>query len=291
MAKGIWFTEDHENGLELSFKIKNTLVSKQTLYQKLNIYDTYKYGILLTLDDIVMTTEKDEFVYHELITHVPLFSHQDPEKVLIIGGGDGGTAREVVKHPEITTIDMVEIDQEVVEMSKRYMPFLAKELTNSKVHLFFQDGLEFVKNTPSRYDVIIIDSTDPIGPGEGLFNTEFYTNCLNRLNDGGILVAQAESPFNNPEWVSQIFAKLRNVFPVVRAYNGTIPTYPGNLWCFAFCCKNPETLNFFHERRFNALQLKLRYYNKEIHQACFALPEFVKQLCQTTTLSLNSKKE
>jgi len=280
MAGGLWFAEDQQQGLELSFKIKNTLVSKQTKYQKLDIYETYKHGILFTLDDFVMTTEHDEFVYHELIAHVPLFSHKHLENVLIIGGGDGGTAREVVKHP-VTKIDMVEIDEEVVEMSKKYMPSLSKELTNPKVHLFFQDGVEFVQNTASEYDLIIIDSTDPLGPGEGLFDTEFYRTCLTALKDRGILVAQAESPFDNPNRVEQIFSKLRNVFPVVSAYTGIIPTYPGGLWCFAFCCKEPEALNFFDEARYNALQLELRYYNKRIHTACFALPEFVKTLCQT----------
>lgn len=280
MAGGVWFTEDHQEGIKLYFKVRKTLISKQTKYQKLDIYDTDKYGILLVLDDILMTTEKDEFVYHELIAHVPLFSHKCPEEVLIIGGGDGGTAREVVKHPGVTKIDMIEIDREVVEMAKQYMPFVSKELTNPKVHLLFQDGLEFVKNTTSRYDVIIIDSTDPIGPGEELFNTEFYINCLHLLKEGGILVAQAESPFNNPDWVERIFSTLRNVFPVVNSYTGIIPTYPGGLWCFAFCCKDRETLHFFDETRFDKLQLALRYYNKHIHHACFALPEFVKTLCQ-----------
>jgi spermidine synthase len=176
----------------------------------------------------------------------------------------------------------VEIDQDVVEMSKRYMPFLAQELTNPKVHLFFRDGVKFVKNTSSQYDIIIIDSTDPIGPGEGLFNTKFYTHCLKRLNEGGILVAQAESPFNDPDWVRQIFSKLHNVFPVLSAYTGAFPNYGGGLWCFAFCCKNRETLTFFDEKRFEELQLPLRYYNKDIHHACFALPEFVRQLCDIT---------
>ena len=280
MISGVWYTEDHKDGVTLSLKIKKTLVSKHTPFQKLDIYDTEKYGILLTLDDLVMTTAKDEFVYHELITHVPLFAHKQPERVLIIGGGDGGTAREVVKHPTVAHVDMVEIDQDVVEMSKQYMPFLSKELTNPKVHLFFQNGVEFVKKASITYDVIIIDSTDPIGPGEGLFNAQFYTNCLNILSDDGILVAQAESVFNCPDWVRQTFAKLRDVFPVVNAYLGTIPTYPGGLWSFAFCCKQPEVAQFFDERRYDELQLDLRYYNKAIHHACFALPNFVQDLCQ-----------
>jgi spermidine synthase len=279
MSGGTWFTEDQLNGLELSLKVKETLVSKQTPYQKLDIYDTYKYGILLTLDNLVMTTEQDEFVYHELIAHVPLFSHKNPQEVLIIGGGDGGTAREVVKHPSLTKVDMVEIDEQVVRMAQKYMPFLAKELTNPKVHLFFQDGVEFVKNATSMYDVIIIDSTDPIGPGEGLLNTEFYQNCSKILKEGGIVVSQAESPFNNPDWVRETFSKLRNVFPVVHAYIGMIPTYPGGSWCFAFCCKEPETPDFFDEARFKTLQLHLGYYNQGIHKACFALPEFAKKLC------------
>jgi len=280
MSGGAWFTEDQLGGQEFSLKITNTLVSKQTPFQKLDIYETEKYGVLLTLDDLVMTTEKDEFVYHELIAHVPLFSHPEPQRVLIIGGGDGGTAREVVKHPCVEHVDMVEIDQDVVEMSKKYMPFLAHELTHPKVYLYFQDGVEFVKTAASRYDIIIIDSTDPIGPGEGLFNTAFYTHCLAILKDDGVLVAQAESPFNNPDWVTEAFSKLRNVFPLVHAYVGMIPTYPGGSWCFAFCSKISERVGFFDEARFDRLRLDLHYYNKAIHYAAFALPEFVKQLCQ-----------
>ncbi|MDY0092422.1 MAG: polyamine aminopropyltransferase [Candidatus Vecturithrix sp.] len=280
MISGIWYTENYTDGVALSLKVKEHLVSKRTPFQKLDMYETEKYGTLLTLGDLVMTTAKDEFVYHELITHVPLFAHTQPERVLIIGGGDGGTAREVVKHPTVTHVDLVEIDQEVVDMSKQYMPSLSKELTNPKVHLFFQDAVEFVKTVSATYDVIIIDSTDPIGPGEGLFNKEFYMNCLKLLNDTGILSAQAESVFNCPDWVQQTFAKLREVFPVVKAYLGTIPTYPGGLWSFAFCCKQPEIVHFFDEARYEKLQLDLRYYNKTIHRACFALPNFVQELCQ-----------
>ncbi len=280
MSGGAWFTEDQLGGQEFSLKITKTLVSKQTAFQKLDIYETEKYGILLTLDDLVMTTEQDEFVYHELITHVPLFSHPNPRKVLIIGGGDGGTAREVVKHPSVEHVDMVEIDQDVVDMSRQYMPFLAHELANPKVHLYFRDGVEFVKNATEKYDIIIIDSTDPIGPGEGLFNTAFYIDCSAILKDDGILVSQAESPFNNPNWVTEAFSKLRNVFPVVHAYVGMIPTYPGGSWCFAFCSKTPERIGSFDEARFDDLALDLHYYNKAIHYAAFALPEFVKRLCE-----------
>jgi spermidine synthase len=280
MAGGAWFTEDQREGVEFSLKIKRTLVSKQTRFQKLDIYDTEKYGILLTLDDLVMTTEKDEFVYHELIAHVPLFSHPNPQRVMIIGGGDGGTARELLKHPSVTHIDMVEIDEDVTRLSQQYMPFLAKDLVNPQVHLYFQDGVEFVRTAATTYDVIIIDSTDPIGPGEGLLNTEFYTNCAKLLNDQGILVSQAESPFNNPNWVQETFAKLCRVFSGVRPYIGLIPTYPGGSWCFALCTKTPEPSRFFDEARFDELHLALRYYNKEIHTGCFAVPEFVKQLCQ-----------
>ncbi|MBD3307948.1 polyamine aminopropyltransferase [candidate division KSB3 bacterium] len=280
MAVGVWFTEDQQEGIALSFKIKNILVSTQTPWQKLAIYETATCGLMLTLDDIVMTTEKDEFVYHELIAHVPLFAHPQPERVLVIGGGDGGTVREVVKHPQISAIDLVEIDEVVVRLSQRYMPFLAHALTDPKVRLLFEDGVEFVNRTTSTYDIIIIDSTDPIGPGEGLFNRAFYHTCSQRLRDGGILVAQAESPFDRPDWVSRTFATLRQVFPLVTAYTGVIPTYPGGIWCFALCCKEIAPTPSFDAPRYQQLQLPLRYYNRDIHHACFALPEYVKKLIE-----------
>ncbi len=275
---GLWFTELHGKSSGITIKVTNVLRSIKTRYQKLDVYETEDYGTVLTLDNLVMTTERDEFIYHEMIVHVPLFSHPNPENILIIGGGDGGTLREVLKHKTVKNVDMVEIDEEVVKASKDFFPCFADAFNNPKSNLIFTDGIEFVKGKQNLYDVIIIDSTDPINIGEGLFTTEFYMNCNNALKDKGILCNQAESPFHSPEWVENIFKKLNKAFPVVKCYRAEVPTYPPGIWCFGFCAKQAEHSLSFQENRYNAYNLKLKYYNKEIHNAAFALPNFLKEL-------------
>ncbi len=275
---GLWFTEIHGENYGITIKVKNVLKSINTKFQKLDVYETEGFGKLLTLDDLVMVTERDEFIYHEMIAHVPLFCHNLPETVLVIGGGDGGTVREILKHKTVKHIDMVEIDQEVVIAAKEFFPSLSCELDNPKVKLHFKDGVEFVKNKKDLYDIIIIDSTDPINVGEGLFTTEFYKNCFNALKDGGILTNQSESPFHNADWVTNIYKKLNKVFPIVKMYIASVPTYPAGIWSFAFCSKNVDPLKNFNENRYNEYRLKLKYYNNEIHKACFAVPNFAKEL-------------
>jgi len=275
---GLWFTEIHGENYGITIKVKNVLKSINTKFQKLDVYETEGFGKLLTLDDLVMVTERDEFIYHEMIAHVPLFCHNLPETVLVIGGGDGGTVREILKHKTVKHIDMVEIDEEVVIAAKEFFPSLSCELDNPKVKLHFKDGVEFVKNKKDLYDIIIIDSTDPINVGEGLFTTEFYKNCFNALKDGGILTNQSESPFHNADWVTNIYKKLNKVFPIVKMYIASVPTYPAGIWSFAFCSKNVDPLKNFNENRYNEYRLKLKYYNNEIHKACFAVPNFAKEL-------------
>ena len=275
---GTWFTELHGKSSGITIKIKKVLKSVQTEYQKLDIYETEDYGNLFTLDDLIMTTERDEFIYHEMIAHVPLFSHKLPENILIIGGGDGGTAREVLKHKTVKNVDMVEIDEEVVIAAKEFLPTISCELDNPKLNLIFKDGIEFIKNKRNLYDIIIIDSTDPINVGEGLFTTEFYNDCFNALKEDGILTNQSESPFHSQDWVVNIYKKLKNVFPIVKMYKAEVPTYPSGIWSFAFCSKNVSPIDNFQKERFKEYNLQLKYYNEEIHKAAFALPNFVKEL-------------
>jgi spermidine synthase len=275
---GLWFTELHGNHYGITIKINKVLKSMKTKFQKLDVYDTEGFGRLLTLDDLVMVTERDEFVYHEMIVHVPFFCHNLPETVLIIGGGDGGTVREILKHKTVKHIDMVEIDEEVVKSAKEFFPTLSCELDNPKVKLHFKDGVEFVKNINNFYDVVIIDSTDPINVGEGLFTTEFYKNCYSALKEDGILTNQSESPFHNADWVKNIYEKLNKVFPIVKMYTASVPTYPSGLWSFAFCSKSINPVDNFKETRYDEYNLKLKYYNKDIHKASFAIPNFAKEL-------------
>ena len=275
---GTWFTELHGKSSGITIKVKRTLKSVQTKFQKLDVYETEDYGNLLTLDDLVMTTERDEFIYHEMIAHVPLFSHTLPENILIIGGGDGGTAREVLKHKTVKNVDMVEIDEDVVIAAKEFLPTISCELDNPKLNLIFEDGIKFIKDKKALYDVIIIDSTDPINVGEGLFTTEFYKDCFNALKDNGILTNQSESPFHSSDWVVNIYKKLKNVFPIVKMYRAEVPTYPPGIWSFAFCSKNVSPIDNFQTKKFNEYNLELKYYNEDIHKAAFALPNFVKEL-------------
>lgn len=277
---GFIFKEDEPLGSSLSFKIEKHLFSGRSQFQKLDIFETKKFGKIMVLDGFLMLTEKDEFAYHEMIAHVPLYSHFNPENVLVIGGGDGGTLREVVKHGKVKQVDICEIDELVIEKSKEFFPDLAGSFLNPKVNVFIQDAVEFVKNKKNVYDVILIDSTDPIGPGEGLFNQEFYKNAFDALKDAGILTAQAESPFFTPELVQDIVDKNKKNFPIVKLYTAFTPTYPSGNWSFAIGSKKYDPALDVDVDAIKADNLILKYYNPEHHKASFALPNFIKKIVE-----------
>ncbi|MDG6228383.1 MAG: polyamine aminopropyltransferase [Candidatus Thermoplasmatota archaeon] len=282
--RNIWFTE-RDNNIALSLRHKgDPLFKKQSKYQRVEIIDTIAYGKALILDGMVMTTEKDEFVYHEMIAHVPLLSHHRPERVLIIGGGDGGGAREVLKHETVKQVDLVEIDEMVIDACKRYLPKLATSLSHPNLSLYVEDGIEYMKKCPDNtYDVILIDSTDPVGPAEGLFTSEFYKNVHRCLKEEGIMVAQSESPHFNTNVFCEIYHCYGDIFGYenVHPYLVYIPTYPSGMWSFSLCSKNLfhpiKDLDMDRTKHF-ASQNHLRYYNPEIHTAAFMLPTFVKNL-------------
>ena len=278
---GLTYTEFHSKGMGLILRLKRCITSFDTKFQRLDLYETLDYGKLLTLDNLVMVTEKDEFIYHEMLAHVPLFSHKNPENVLVIGGGDGGTVREVFKHKCVKNVDMVEIDEDVVKIAKQYLPTMSCELDNPKVNLYFEDGVKWVEDKEKVYDVIIIDSTDPVSIGEGLFTTEFYKNCLKALKPGGVLANQTESPFHNPEWVEATYKKLNRVFPIVKMFTAYVPTYPAGVWSFGFCSKDVDPIENFQNERYKEYKLKLKYYNDEVHKGAFAVPQFVKELIKS----------
>jgi spermidine synthase len=275
----IRFSEDYpEVKGFFGFEVKKVLYSQKSIYQKIDILDTDKFGKALLIDNLIMFTEKDEFVYHEMIAHVPLFVHPNPRNILIIGGGDGGTIRETLKHPEIQKIDLVEIDSMVTQACLKYAPKLAEKILDEKVNCYFQDAVEFVARSKNQYEIIIIDSTDPINIGEGLFTKEFYQNCFRLLADDGILVAQSESPIWLPKLVRGISAKLKSVFPGVYFYQANIPTYPSGYWSFAFASKKHHPINDFRKTKCRELDLPLKYYNGDLHLATFKLPTFFNEL-------------
>lgn len=262
----------------LQFDVDRVLFFEQSPFQKVEIYDTPGFGKVLVIDGFVMLTEKDEFVYHEMIAHTPLFVHPEPKQVLIIGGGDGGTARECLRHVNVEHVDLVDIDETVSRACLEFMPGVASQLLSERITCRFEDGVAYVKNCQKKYDIIIIDSTDPISVGEGLFTPEFYQGCYDLLADDGILVNQSESPSWQPELVQQINRKLKKIFPQVYFYQAHIPTYPSGHWAFGFSSKKYHPVKDFHKAHYASANLRCKYYNQEIHTAAFALPNFVREL-------------
>lgn len=269
------FTERQTPNLEITFRLQETLLRQTTAYQELMVVDTLEYGRMLCLDGTVQTTERDEFVYHEMIAHIPLNAHPNPRRVLIVGGGDGGTLREVTRHPEVAEAVQVEIDEGVVEASRRFLPTLAAGFLDPRVQLIIGDGIKHVRDSEGLYDCIIIDSTDPVGPATGLFSADFYRSCHRALAHDGILVAQSESPFLHGELITSIQAGMRESFPLVHLYLAAVPTYPSGLWSFSVASKVHDPRQFNAER---AAALKTKYYGPEVHQGAFLLPPFVREL-------------
>ena len=275
----LWYTEDHSPNVRFSMKVEKQLYTGRSEFQKIDILKTTEFGKILTLDGLVMLTEKDEFIYHDMITHVAMATNPKIRKVLVIGAGDGGTVRELTKYKAIEQIDMVEIDKMVVDVCKEYLPLTASKLDDPRVNLYFEVGLKFVRNKENEYDLVIVDSTDPFGPGEGLFTKEFYGNCYKALNEEGILVNQHESPFYEEDALSMKRSHQRIIkfFPICHVYQVHIPTYPSGHWLFGFASKKFNPIEDLDAVAWNKLGLKTKYYNTEVHVGSFALPNYVKE--------------
>jgi len=271
----LWFTEKQTENFGITAKIKRTLHTEQTEFQKLDMVETEEFGNMLILDGMVMTTQKDEFVYHEMVAHVPLFTHPSPENVLVVGGGDGGVIREVLKHPSVKQATLVEIDSKVIEYSKKYLPEIAGELDNPRVEVKVDDGFLHIAQSENEYDVIMVDSTEPVGPAVNLFTKGFYAGISKALKEDGIFVAQTDNPWFTPELITNVFKDVSEIFPITRLYTANIPTYPSGLWTFTIGSKQHDPLEV-SEARFHDIETK--YYTKELHKAAFALPKFVGDL-------------
>lgn len=276
----LWFTEKHTSDVNFSIKVNRQLFSTQSDYQRIDVFDSKEFGRFLTLDGYMMLTEKDEFIYHEMIVHVPMAVHPNVKKVLVIGAGDGGVIRELCRYSSIEHIDMVEIDELVVEVCKKYLPLTACSLDDERVHITYQDGLKYVRNHENEYDLIIVDSTDPFGPGEGLFTKEFYGNCYKALKEDGIIVNQHESPFYSEDALAMQRAHKRIVesFKISKVYQAHIPTYPSGHWLFGFSSKKYHPTKDFSVAKWDMLGIQTRYYNTRLHVGAFALPNYVEEL-------------
>lgn len=279
-SKNNWFFEDFTENAKFGIRIKKHLVDTSSEFQKIDFYDSYEFGTFFTLDGFIMLTERDEFIYHEMISHVPVAAHMNTRDILIIGGGDGGTARELLRYPFVETIDLVEIDGLVIELCKKHLQKTAISFDDPRLHVFIEDGVAFVQNAQKKYDLIIIDSTDPIGVGEGLFTHEFYSGCKKLLKSGGILINQHESPYyaNDAAMMARAHKRLREVFKIAKVYQFHMPTYASGHWLFGFASDDKDPVSCLQADTWNSLNLKTGYYNTALHAGCFCLPVYVNNL-------------
>lgn len=271
----IWLKEMQIENAAMTYKVKETLVRKKTEYQDLAIVDTEAFGRMLILDGIVQTTIKDEFVYHEMITHIPLFTHPYPKKVLVVGGGDGGVIREILKHDSVEKAILCEIDEVVIDECKKYLPEISCALDDPRCEIFIGDGLKYVKEHKNEFDVIIVDSTDPFSIAEGLFGGNFYMNIMESLTEDGIFIAQTETPIFLPDTVKRVYNDVKNIFPITKLFMASIPTYPGGYWSFTIGSKKYNPIDVDVQK---LPDIETRYYTPQIHKACFVLPKYISQI-------------
>lgn len=276
LSLDLWFSEWETEHLRVQHRVDEVLHRERSPYQDIVIAKSREFGRMLVLDGVIQTTLRDEFVYHEMMAHVPLFSHENPKRVLVIGGGDGGTVREVLKHSEVESVHLVEIDERVVELSREYLPELAQGLNDSRVDVRIGDGIEYVKTRESEYDAVIIDSSDPMGPAEGLFTTEFYGNVARALRPDGVMVAQSGAPFFSPELVHSTFQAVAESFNTVHLFKATVPSYSVGPFSFIFATNRPHAVP--KPKRQALGRFKTRYYSPDVHEAAFRLPVYLKEL-------------
>lgn len=278
----LWYTDKHTKDVHFTMKVESQIASVESEYQRIDILDTVEFGKVLVLDGELMISQKDEFIYHEMITHVPMAVHPNVKNVLVIGAGDGGTIRELTKYDTIENIDMVEIDKMVVRMCREYFQETACKLDDPRVNMHFEEGLRFVRMKKDEYDLIIVDCADPYGPAEGFFTREFYGNCFKALHDDGILINQHESPYysEHSSTVQKAHQHIQMVFPYSTVYQCHIPSYPSGHWLFGFASKKYDPIKDLREDYWNSLNMKTRYYNTDLHKGSFYLPTYVKELLE-----------
>ena len=276
----MWFSEFHTPDVKHSIRVTRHLYAKKSNYQQIDIFETPEYGRVLTLDGNVQLTERDEFIYDEMITHVPMAVHPGITDILVIGAGDGGVVRELTRYDRVKRIDLVEMDPQVVEACREFLPGNACRMDDRRVHIFFENALRFIRRCEQEYDLIIVDSTDPFGPSEGLFTKEFYGSCYNALKEDGIMVNQQGSPFyaHDAEAMKRSHKRIVDTFPISKVYQAHIPTYAAGYWLFGFASKKYHPTNDVDMDSWNRLNLRTRYYTPRLHIGAFALPAFLEEM-------------
>ncbi|MBQ8821437.1 MAG: polyamine aminopropyltransferase [Lachnospiraceae bacterium] len=277
-----WFSESHTPDVKLSLKVKKQLYSRKSDYQKIDVFDTHEFGKVLSLDGNIMLTERDEFIYNEMIVHVPMAVHQGIKRVLVIGVGDGGVVGELTRYERIKRIDLVEMDEQVAEACRQYLPANAGRLDDERVHIYYENALKYIRRCEDKYDLIIVDSNDPFGPSEGLFTREFYGNCYKALTSDGIMVNQQGSPFyaEDADAMQRSHKRIVNTFPISRVYQAHIPSFAAGYWLFGFASKKYHPIDDLNAEEWNALHLKTKYYTTRLHKGAFYLPAFLEEMLQ-----------
>ena len=276
----MWFSEFHTKDVKHSLRVTRHLYAKKSDYQQIDIFETPEFGRVLVLDGNVMLTERDEFIYDEMITHVPMAVHPNIRDILVIGAGDGGVVRELTRYDRVRRIDLVEMDPQVVEACREFLPGNACRMDDRRVHIHFENALRFIRSREAAYDLIIVDSTDPFGPSEGLFTREFYGSCFNALREDGIMVNQQGSPFyaEDAEAMQRSHKPIVSTFPISKVYQAHIPTYAAGYWLFGFASKKYHPINDLNAENWSALNLRTRYYTPRLHVGAFALPAFLEDM-------------
>ena len=284
----LWYSEFHTGNVKLSVRINRQLFSGESEFQRIDVFESEEFGRFVALDGEIVFSDKDEFIYDEMVTHVPMTVHPNVKNVLIIGGGDGGVARELIHYPQIESIDVVESDKMFVDVCAEMFPDIAQGLKDERVNIYYEDGLRFLRNKKARYDLIINDSTDPLGHTEGLFTKEFYGSCYKALRDDGIMVYQHGSPFYDEDEVEcrKMHRKVFRSFPVSRVYQAHIPTCPSGYSLFGFASKKYHPLEDFRPERFDNLNIETWYYTTNLHRGAFMLPKYVEDLLEEEENSL-----
>lgn len=278
----MWFHDEHTDNVKLAIRVDYQVFSAQSEIQRIDALESKEFGKILVVDGDLMLTEKDEFIYHEMISHVPMAVHPQVEKILVIGGGDGGVVRELAKYDTVEQIDVVEADPLLVEVCRKYFPQMACSLNDPRVHIYHEDGLRFIRSKSDAYDLIIIDSPNPFGAGEGLFTKEFYGNCFNALHEDGIMINQHESPFYKEEafQCQRMHKRIIESFPISRIYQAHIPSYPSGHWLFGFASKRYHPIHDMDGIQWKLRGIQTKYYLPRLHEGVFALPAYVEELVQ-----------
>ncbi|MBR4799820.1 MAG: polyamine aminopropyltransferase [Clostridia bacterium] len=276
----LWFSEFHTPDVQHSIRVNRHLYSKKSDYQQIDIFETPEFGRVLALDGNVMLTERDEFIYDEMITHVPMSVHPCVKDILVIGAGDGGVVKELARYEQVERIDLVEMDPQVLEACRAYLPENASRLDDSRVHIYYDNALRFIRRCTEQYDLIIVDSTDPFGPSEGYFTREFYGICYNALREDGIMVNQQGSPFykHDAEAMQRSHMRIHSTFPISRVYQAHIPTYAAGYWLFGFASKKYHPVDDLNAEKWHSLNLQTKYYTTKLHIGAFYLPAFLENM-------------